>query len=167
MLIPKSRHLHILAFLAVIGLLATAMFFEHVIMLEPCPLCITQRVAFLILGLISLVAAIHNPPGRGLRVYGGLILTFAIVGAGLAIRQLYLQGLPPEEAPACMPGIGYLADVLPMNELISIMFSGTGDCAEVQWRFLGLSIPGWTLVAFIGYGLFGVLEMIRKRDIVQ
>ena len=66
-----------------------------------------------------------------------------------------------------MPGIGYLADVLPMNELIRVMFSGTGDCAEVQWRFLGLSIPGWTLVAFIGYGLFGVLEMIRKQDTVR
>ena len=167
MLIPGSRYLHILAFLAAAGLLATAMFFEYAMMLEPCPLCITQRIAFLILGLISLIAAIHNPTEPGLRIYGGLVLTFAIVGAGLAIRQLYLQGLPPEKAPTCLPGIEYLVDVLPVNELISIMFSGTGDCTRVQWRFLGLSIPGWTLVIFTGYGLFGVMEITRKRNIGQ
>lgn len=165
MQIPKSRHLYILAFLVVVGLLTTAMIFEYVMMLEPCPLCITQRITFIILGLIALAAAIHNPTGRSLRGYGMLMIAFAIVGVGLATRQLYLQWLPPEHAPACLPGIEYLVDILPMNELINIMFKGTGDCAKVQWHFLGLTIPGWTLLTFIGYGLFGVLELIRKHDV--
>lgn len=167
MQIPNSRHLYICAFLAVAGLLATAMLFEHVMMLEPCPLCITQRIVFLIIGLVALAAVIQNPTGKGVRRYGGVMISFAIIGAGIAIRQLYLQGLPPEQAPACMPGIEYLVEVLPMSELVSIMFSGTGDCAEVQWRFLGLTIPGWTLIVFIGYVILGVLELIRKQDAVQ
>ncbi|MCK5894022.1 MAG: disulfide bond formation protein B [Endozoicomonadaceae bacterium] len=167
MQIPKSRYLYILAFLAVVGLLITAMIFEYVMMLEPCPLCITQRITFIILGLIALAAAIHNPTGRSLRSYGILMIVFAVVGVGLATRQLYLQGLPPEHAPACMPGIEYLVDILPMNELINIMFKGTGDCAKVQWHFLGLTIPGWTLITFIGYGIFGVLELIRKQDVAH
>ncbi len=165
MALPNSRTLHFLIFLSAVGLIAGAMFFEHIMELEPCPLCMSQRIVVLALGLAGLIAAIHNPGVQGKRRYGGLLLVLALAGAGLAIRQLYLQGLPPGDVPACMPGLDYLVDVLPILDLLSVMLSGTGDCADVQWVFLGLSIPGWTLVCFIGYGLLGIFEILRKQEL--
>ena len=135
MTIPGSRLLHFLAFLSAIGLMAGALFFEHVMELEPCPLCMTQRIVVIVIGLASLTAALHNPAGKGRKYYGGAVLLFAIMGAGLAIRQLYLQSLPPRQTPACLPSLEYLVDVLPLMELIPIMLSGTGDCADIQWQF--------------------------------
>ncbi|CAM3475424.1 disulfide bond formation protein B [Parendozoicomonas haliclonae] len=162
MTLPTSRLLYLLIFLSSAGLIAGAMFFEHIMELEPCPLCMSQRIAVLALGLVGLIGWIHNPTGKGKRVYGGFILLFALMGAALAIRQLYIQHLPPDAVPACLPSLEYLVEVMPIVELMSVMLSGTGDCAEVQWVFLGLSIPGWTLVCFIGYALLGILELVRK-----
>ncbi len=161
MIIPHSRIIQLLVFLSATGLTLTSLFFEFVMELVPCPLCITQRITILIMALVGLIAVLHNPGSTGFRRYGGLVSVLGIMGAGLAIRQLYIQHLPPESAPACMPGLEYLVDVLPFMDLLSIMFSGTGDCAEVQWVFLGLSIPGWTLICFTGYTLLGIFEMVR------
>ena len=163
MTIPDSRVLHFLAFLVSIGLMGGALTLQHVVGLEPCPLCISQRIVVISIALVTLVAAIHNPQSRGMRNYGRFVFFLGLFGIGLAVRQLYLQNLPAGEAPACMPGLDYLVDVLPLNELLYVMFSGTGDCAEVQWHFLGLTIPGWTLVSFICYTVFGFLEMVRKH----
>ena len=165
MTLPESRTLHFLAFLTSAALLGAAFFFEYVMELEPCPLCMSQRVVFFLIGLTSLAAAIQNPAEAGRRRYGKAIAVIALLGAGLAIRQLYLQSLPADQVPACMPGLSYLVDVLPLVELLSVMLSGTGDCAEVQWVFLGLTIPGWTLVCFLCYGCFGLIETVRKHKI--
>ena len=167
MAIPNFRLLHFLAFLSAVALMAGAFFFEYIMELEPCPLCMSQRIVIIAIGITALIAALHNPQGHGKRKYGAAVLLFAIIGAGLAIRQLYLQGLPPGQAPACLPSLDYLVDVLPVMELMSVMLSGTGDCAEVQWRFLGLTIPGWTLVCFIGYGCFGAIELLRKNSLAR
>ena len=167
MTLPNSRILHFLAFLVSVGLMGGALTLQHIVGLEPCPLCISQRIVVISIALAALIAAIHNPGSRGKRNYGRVIFFFGLFGIGLAVRQLYLQNLPLDQAPACMPGLDYLVDVLPFNELIYVMFSGTGDCAEVQWRFLGLTIPGWTLVCFICYSVFGFLEMVRKHSIYK
>ncbi|MTI14061.1 disulfide bond formation protein B [Sansalvadorimonas verongulae] len=163
--IPESRPLHGLALLVSAGLITAAMIFEHVMGMEPCPLCMSQRVVVAAIALTSLIAAVHNPDSLGRRRYGCTVLLLAIIGAALAIRQLYLQGLPPEQAPACMPGVSYLVDILPLVDLLTIMLSGTGDCAQVQWVFLGLSIPGWTLICFIAYACFGFFELLRKHHL--
>ncbi len=143
------RIIHWMMVLGAAAILAFAFYLEQVQGLVPCPLCITQRVFFGLVGGVALLAALHNPVAVGRRVYAAFILLFSLVGGGVAARQLWLQQLPPEEVPACGPGVDYLLEVLPWHELAPIFFRGSGNCAEVAWTFLGLSIPGWSLLAFI------------------
>lgn len=137
-----------LVFLVSAGLLAVAFYMEHAMGLEPCPLCWLQRFAFMAVGAVALLAALHNPSGWGGRVYGFLLALFSGAGLALAGRQLWLQSLPADQVPACGPSVDYLLDVLPLLEVISTAIQGTGDCAKVLWSFLGLSIAGWTAIFF-------------------
>lgn len=164
MTIPQFRTIQFLVFLSTIGLMATALFFEHVMELAPCPLCITQRIVVVIIGLLGLAAAVHNPGRKGKLGYSAALVVMGLCGAALAIRQLYIQGLPPESTPACLPGLDYLIEVMPVMDLLTVMLSGTGDCAQVQWTLFGISIPGWTLVCFIGYSALGIFEAVRIRQ---
>ncbi len=93
----------------------------------------------------------HGPGALGTRVYGAAIVATAAVGSLFSMRQLWLQSLPPEEVPACGPGLDYMIEVFPWTEVAKAMAWGSGSCAEVAWRFLGLSIPGWVLVAFVAF----------------
>jgi disulfide bond formation protein DsbB len=113
-------------------------------------------------GLVSLLALLHGPSGFGSRVYGFLLVLTAGSGLGVAGRQLWLQSLPPDQVPACGPSVDYLLDVLPWFEVLQTALRGTGDCAEVSWRFLGLSIPGWTAVFFTLVILIGLVMMFRR-----
>lgn len=165
MTIPAPRLLNLLLFLACSSLMAFAFFLEYIKGLEPCPLCMSQRIVVITIGVLALIAAIHNPAKVGTKIYGVLLMLVAGIGAGLSSRQLWLQSLPADEIPACGPGLSYIVDNMeyfPMQEVLTMMLSGTGDCAEVQWVFLGLSIPGWTLVVFISIGLMGLFQLLRK-----
>ncbi len=144
----SRRPIFLLVFLVSVGLLAVAFYMEHVMGLEPCPLCWLQRFAFMAVAAVSLLAVLHNPAGWGGRVYGLLMAVFAGAGLGLAGRQLWLQSLPEDQVPACGPSVDYLLEVLPLFEVLSTALQGTGDCAKVLWRFLGLSIAGWTAIFF-------------------
>ena len=160
------RSRQVFLFVAVINgaLVAFSFYLQSVLNLEPCPLCISQRIAMTGLGAVALMAALHNPVSVGNRYYGGFLALMGLAGALLAIRQLWMQSLPPEEVPACMPSIEYLVDILPFTEILKIMLTGSGDCADIQWAFLGLTIPGWTLMAFIGFLTVGLFESLRKRE---
>lgn len=160
--IPSPRNLNWLIGLGCIFLMAVALYMEHVMALVPCPLCVFQRVAVIAVGVIALVAAVHNPAAPGIRIYGGLVALGALAGIGLSLRHLYLQSLPEDQVPSCGPGLDYLMDVFPMTEVIEMVLSGDGSCAEVVWRFLGISIPGWTLVGFLGLLLIGGYQMLRQ-----
>lgn len=129
--------------------------------LEPCPLCWLQRFGFLGVGLVSFVAALHGPGQFGVRVYGLLLVATAGAGLGTAGRQLWLQSLPADQVPACGPSVEYMLDVLPLAEVLTTALRGTGDCAEVVWRFLGLSIPGWTAVFFALLVLTGFVMLFH------
>jgi len=145
-------------------MMATALYFQHVKGLEPCPLCIIQRVIVIALGVVMLVAAVHNPARIGRRLYGALIVLIAAAGVGVAGRHVWLQSLPPDQVPECGPGLEYLLNTFPLVETLEMVFKGSGECAEVLWTFLGLSIPGWTLVMFtamMGFGLF--ITFCRRR----
>ena len=137
--------------------------------LEPCPLCWLQRYAFMAIGLVSLIGALHNPDGWGGRVYGLFLGLFSALGLALAGRQLWLQSLPEDQVPACGPSVEYMLDVLPWLDVLKTAIQGTGDCAKVLWTFMGLSIAGWTAVFFsflILLGLvmlFGGLEKAQRR----
>ena len=138
-------------------LLGVALYFEHVMRLEPCPLCMVQRVLVVLLALVMAAAALRNPRGRGVRACGALIALLGLAGTAVAGRHVYLQGLPPDQVPECGPGLGYILDAFPLGEAIGLILSGSGECAEVQWTFLGLTIPGWTLVVFAGFSLVGIV----------
>ncbi|TFH86640.1 disulfide bond formation protein B [Billgrantia azerbaijanica] len=142
-----------LAFCAL--MMGVALVLEHVVGLEPCPLCIFQRVAVLSAAAVFLVAALHDPVGRlGAGLYGALSLAAVLGGIGVAGRHLWLQSLPPDQVPSCGPGLDYMLDVLPMQEVVSMVLSGSGECAEIDFLFLGVSLPGWTLVGFLVLALF-------------
>ena len=131
---------------AVTGLLLTgALVMEHVFGLDPCPLCLMQRVWFAIAGLTALAALVHSPRWG---IYPLLTIMAALVGGGFSIRQLYLQSLPADQVPACGPDMTYMLDNFPLSDVLAAMTRGTGSCAEVVWQF-GLTIPGWALVGFI------------------
>ena len=159
----QSRTLFLLAALGCVALMGFSLYLQHSMELEPCPLCISQRIAMATLGLVVLIAGIHNPRVTGYRVYGALTTFLGLVGASLAARQLWIQSLSPEEMLECKPPIEFLVDILPFTEIVQMMLTGTGDCGDVQWVFLGLSIPGWTLVMFCGFTLFGLFELFRKK----
>ena len=153
----RQRPLFIGAFLACVALMATAFTMQYALKLEPCPLCIIQRVFVIALAAVMLVAAFHDPASTGRRVYGVLIVILGLLGVVVAGRHVWLQNLPADQVPECGPGLEYLLDAFPLMEALSLVFRGSGECAEVQWVFLGLTIPGWTLVVFAGFTIFGVL----------
>lgn len=158
-----SRLLFSLVFAACALLMATAYYMEYVMGLEPCPLCMLQRVAVAGVGVLALVAALHNPRSpAGIRLYSGVIGLFALGGAGLAGRQLWLQSLPEDQVPACGPSVDYLLEAFPLLDVVMIALQGTGDCAKVSWTFLGLSIPGWTLMAFTIFFVMMLYLLFRR-----
>ena len=152
----KQRLALLGGFLICLTMIVTALIFQYVMDLEPCPLCIVQRVIVMGIGAVLLVAALHNPGQLGRRIYGGLTLLVALIGAGVSSRHVWLQNLPPDKVPACGPGLEFWMEVHPPLKVMELLFKGSGECAEVVWSFLGLSIPGWTLVSFIAFSLFGL-----------
>ena len=145
-----------------VALMAAALWLQHVEGLEPCPLCVLQRGAVIALGMLMLAGAIHDPATVGCRVYGAMITITATAGAATAGRHVWLQSLPPGQTPECGPGLDYMLDAFPLTEVIGMVLRGSGECAEVQWTFLSLSIPEWTLLLFIAFSLFG-LWLIAAR----
>lgn len=143
-------------FLACCALMGYALYAQHVLLLSPCPLCIFQRVAVIALGGLFLLAAVHRAGPAGRRVYGVLIGLAAAAGVGVAGRHVWLQNLPPEKVPACGPGLDFILDAFPLQEALAMVFSGSGECANVDWRLLGLSMPAWVLIALTVLGVFGV-----------
>ncbi len=172
MTLPASRPLYLISFLACVTLLLIALYMEHAMGLVPCPLCIIQRVAFILIGLVSLAAMLHNPLPRAetdgrtaaSRVYAAFITLLALFGAAIAGRQVWLQHQPPEMLPSCLPSLDYMIDVLPFRDMLGLLFSGTADCAAVTWTFLGMSIAEGTLIAFTFFIAFGVLQLVRRED---
>ena len=162
MTLPGRRILNGAGFSACVGMMSFALYAQHILLLEPCPLCVLQRVAVIGLGIVFLVAALHNPKGTGRRVYAVGVLLFAGGGAGVAGWHWRMQNLPPSEIPACGPGLGYMLDNFPLGEALRMVFDGSGECAEVVWSFLGLSMPAWVFVCMIGLGLAGIWNNLRQ-----
>lgn len=161
------RHGYLLGFLSCVGLMAAAYYFEYVQFLDPCPLCMVQRLATVLIGLGFLAAFIVEPKG-GWWLKGALLFTLAaaIFGIWAAGHHIWLQSLPPEDVPACGPGFDYLMDTLPLTELLKVMLKGDGNCAEISWSLWGLSMPAWVRVWFIGFAAavsFALFKVFRRR----
>lgn len=145
------------------GLLGYALYAQHILGLEPCPLCVFQRVAVLALGFVFLAAYAHNPARGGAKVYGALAVAAAGGGIAFAWRQLWLQGLPADQVPECGPGLNFIMDVFPLWEAIKMVFEGSGDCAKVDWTFLGLSMAAWVLISLVGLASIAAWNNFRPR----
>ena len=138
------------------GLLAFGYFLQHVQGLEPCPLCLVQRGFFYGVLITLAVGALHGPAAGtwGTRIYAGLAFLFAAGGAAAATRQVWLQHLPADKVPQCGPDLFFMMQNFPLSRTLEKLFYGTGECAVVDWTFLGLSIAGWSLVWFVALALY-------------
>jgi disulfide bond formation protein DsbB len=146
------------------GLMAYALFAQHVLGLPPCPLCIFQRVAVMTVGSLFLIAALHNPRTIGSRVYGGLILIAAACGIGIAARHAWIQAQPPGTVPACSADLNFLMDIMPITQVVQKVLTGSGECGTVDWQFLGLSMPWWVLISLVALGTWAAIVNFRAAD---
>lgn len=144
-------------------MLIAVFYFQNYLGLEPCYLCVTQRVFVALTGIIFLAAALHNHSSYGNKIYAGLGLLSSVTGAYFSAKQLWLQSLPEENIPSCGPPVEYLFDAFPMSEVLAMLLRGDGNCAKVQWEFLYISMPGWVLISFIILSLLGLYQLLRKN----
>ncbi|MCG8434863.1 MAG: disulfide bond formation protein B [Gammaproteobacteria bacterium] len=151
----SRRIFNLSGFVICIALLGYAYYTQFFLGLEPCPLCIFQRIAVITLGVVFLAAGLHHPGRTGSRIYSLFIILAAAGGAGIAGRHVWLQHLPADQVPACGPGLSYMLDVFPLADAIKMAFTGSGECADVDWTFLGLSMPTWVVVWFVILGVSG------------
>ncbi len=142
-------------------MMAYALYAEYRLFLMPCPLCVFQRMAVIALGVLFLAATLHNPAAWGRTVYAALLAVTAGAGITVAGRHVWLQNMPQDQVPACGPGFAYIIDSFPFSDALKMIFTGSGECGDVDWLFLGLSMPAWLLLAFIGLGAVAVWNNLR------
>jgi len=157
-----SRPAFAAIFVACALLLGIALYLQEEVGLEPCPMCILQRYAFTVVGIVALVGAIHGPRGVPLKVYGALLVLLAIAGGGVAARQSYIQHYPPVVS-SCGTDLEFLVNTFPISQALPKIFAGSGDCSAVHWRLLGLSIAEWALVWFVLIVVFTAWFAFRRR----
>lgn len=163
MLTIHRRAGNALGFLACAALMGYALYAQHVLGLNPCPLCIFQRVAVIAVGVLFLIAALHNPSGKGALVYGGLIDLATLAGIAISARHIWIQAQPPGSVAACGADLDYLFEIMPVTEVINKVLTGSGECGKVDWTLLGLSMPWWVLIALVVLGAWAVLVNVVAR----
>ena len=132
-----------------LALAISVFFMQAYLKLEPCPLCTLSRLIVAALALLFLLIVLHNPGVLGQRLYAGLSAFLISMGIAVSARHIWLQSLPPELVPGCTPDMEYLFDRFPLFEALETIFNSTGECADISWTFLGLTIPQQTLLFFI------------------
>jgi len=161
---PANRRLlNFAGFIIIVALLGYAYYAQYRLGLEPCPLCIFQRIALAALGLVFLIAGLHNPRGWGSTVYSVLIGLAALAAIGVAARHLYVQSLPPGTIAACGAPLEVLLQFTPVTEVIRKVLTGSGECSQINWRFLGLAMPAWVLIWALLLGVIGILTNSGHR----
>lgn len=147
------------------ALLGYALYLQYYRFLDPCPLCIFQRIAFIKLGVVFALGALHGPKSASWRRgYGVLACLIAAGGAAVAGRHLWLQSLPADQVPACTSmGLDYMLASFPLQEVLAKVLTGSGECAVIDWQFLGLSMPGWSMVWYVILGLGALWAAFRRR----
>jgi disulfide bond formation protein DsbB len=159
----SARQIHLIIFLIVGSLLGYAAYSMKILGLEPCTLCITQQFFYCLIGLSAFVSFLHNPGITASRVYSCSLSLFSLAGIWISGRQVWLQGLPEDEVPLCGPPLEYIIDVFPFADVINALFMGDGNCAEIPWEFLGLSMAGWSLVWFLIILFLGLTSFVKSK----
>ena len=157
------RSLNLAGLLCCAGLLAYAWYTQGVLRVEPCPLCIFQRIGVATCGTLFLMAWLHSPNGWGARAYGVLIAGAAVLTMAIAARHVWIQHLPEGEVPVCGATLNYLLDVFPLSDVIRKVLTGSGECHAVNWSLLGLAMPSWVLIAAAGLGSLGLYANFSAR----
>ena len=161
----SARQIYLIIFLAVGGLIGYAAYSIKILGLEPCPLCITQQFFYSIVGITAFIAFNHNPLAIISRFYAAIISLASAAGIWVAGRQVWLQSLPEDEVPLCGPPLEYILEVFPFGDLLTALFMGDGNCAEISWQFLGLSMAGWSLIWFALFLVLSILVILKSRSI--
>ena len=157
------RQLHIILFLGSVIGMSFALYLEHIVGLNPCPLCVFQRVGLIGMGVFSLIALLHNPASAWVRKGYTILSTLAISwSVGVAARHVWLQTLPPDKVPSCGPGLDYLVEALPFKSVLQQVLSGSGECAVIDWTFLGQSLPVWSLLFFSALFIINIFVLVRR-----
>jgi len=144
------------------ALIAFGLYLQEYKGLDPCPMCILQRYAFVAIAIVALVAAIHGPRQLPLKLYGALVALLAVAGGGVAIRHSWLQHFPPARE-TCGTDLEFLINTFPLSEALPKVFAGTGSCSKVDWKLLGLSIPEWALVWYVIFAALVLwIAFVRK-----
>jgi len=159
----SNQHLFLMVFLSCASLLGTAYYFEYALYLDPCPLCIMQRIAVLMVGLVGLSGFVFASTSIKQKVHGVLMGLSAVFGLMVAGRHVWIQSLPADQIPTCGPSLEYMVDTLPWAEVLSVMLRGNGNCADAQWSLLGLSMPMWVLLWFAGFLLLAAYTFWQAR----
>lgn len=146
-----------------LGMLAIALFFQYYMGLDPCPLCIVERVIVIVMAAVFFFAFLQGPKAWGRRVYGLLIALVSIAGLGVSGRHTWLQHLPPDKIPECGPGLEFWMNNLPAVDVIQKVFHGSGECAEVSWTMFGLSIPELSLIVFSLFLIYSLKLIFKGR----
>jgi disulfide bond formation protein DsbB len=156
-------------FLFCCSLIGAAYYFEKYQGMNPCPLCVFQRIGVVLVGVWFLIRAIHGPNIQSRWHFGYSIagLVSAILGSIPAIRHVYIKSLPEDQVPACGPSLDYLRDMLPVHEIITTVLAGDGECAKDNWTLLGLSMPAWVLLFFIGVAILMIINMLQHHQARQ
>ena len=158
------RNLLLTGFLFSVLLIIYALYAQYVLGLEPCPLCILQRVAVIALGLSFLLLALRPPQRKRSKFLASLLLVMiSSAGVWVAARHIWIQNLPPDKVPGCGPGLDFMIANFPLSEVLEMVFSGSGECAETSWSFAFLSMPAWALIWLIVLGSFGVWSIHQGR----
>ena len=161
LLLPRRRVAYLLGFLVCAALIGWALWLQYGMGLDPCPLCVFQRVAVIATGVVFLIAAIQNPGRGAAAVYAVATLITAGIGAGLAAWQVWIQAQPKGSVAACGMGLDYMLETMPLWDVIGRVLKGSGECAEQGWLFLGLAIPAWTFVFFIAM-IAAAIALVRR-----
>jgi len=162
---PSKRIVNLIGAACCAGMLAFALYSQHVLLLDPCPLCILQRIAVIALGMTFLAAAIHGPQRIASYIYAALSTLLASLGVAVAGWHVHLQNLPADEVPSCGPGLEYMLENFPLKDALSMVLKGSGECAEVSWRFLGLTMPTWVVVSMVCLAAVAVWNNLRRTII--
>ncbi len=162
-MLKHRRLVNFLGFLACFALIAYALYAQYGLGLDPCPLCIFQRIGIMALGVVFLIAGLHSPRGSGARIYAALLAIAALATIAVAARHLYVQSLPPGAIPSCGAPLSVLWKFTPTFELIRKVLSGSGECSQINWKFLGLAMPAWVLICAGLLGWMGIGANIKAR----
>ncbi len=150
----------LMGLLCCLGLLGFALYAQHQMFLDPCPLCILQRVAFMVMAVGFLLGLLFGRGRLGRWLAAGITVLGAAAGVAIAWRHIWLQGLPSDQVPACGPGLEYMLNAFPLQDVLAKVFRGSGECAKIDWHFLGISMPGWTLIWYL---LLAALLLLALR----